>query len=97
MLENSNNSSLNAGSSQGYAIWQSEWLEALWNQLTDGTYNGLGNVVVDGDVAQSEQRILSDLDAIDRMLLGEQGIQQSLSEVQDFAARSRDYLNSNTG
>ncbi|MEL6554066.1 MAG: peroxidase family protein [Cyanobacteria bacterium J06621_11] len=91
MLNNSSHtSSLNASSSsEGTQVWQSGWIEELCNQLENGTFNGLGNVVVDDDITGTEQQILSDLSAIDRMLVGTQDIQQMLSEVRDFAEQNR--------
>ena len=98
MLNNPNHSSLNANaSSQGTPVWQSGWIEELWNQLENGSFNGIGNVVVDEDIVGSEQQILADLSAIDRMLIGTRDIQQMLEEVRDFAAQNRNYLNNPAG
>ncbi|MBE9065005.1 hypothetical protein, partial [cf. Phormidesmis sp. LEGE 11477] len=85
MLDNSSNVSTGLNSAQGPAIWQSEWIETLWAQLSNGTYSGIGNVVLDESVSQSEAEVLADLEAIDRMLLGSTDIEQALSEVQQFA------------
>ncbi|MEL7400497.1 MAG: CARDB domain-containing protein, partial [Pseudomonadota bacterium] len=62
-----------------------EWLLVLWGQLSSGTFNGVGNVVLDSDVAQSEQHILADIEAIDRILLGSKDVENLLSDVQTFA------------
>ncbi|MEL6354767.1 MAG: hypothetical protein AAFR58_23905 [Cyanobacteria bacterium J06627_28] len=97
MLDNSNNNTFDTNASKGTAVWQSGWIEELWNQLENGTFNGVGNVVVDDDIAQSEQQILSDLDAIDRLLLGAKDLQETLSEVRDFAEQHRSYWHSHSG
>ncbi|MBE9061400.1 putative Ig domain-containing protein [cf. Phormidesmis sp. LEGE 11477] len=101
MLGNSNSGAFESTSSQSSAIWQSGWIDELWNQLENGTFNGIGNVVIDEDVTQTEQQILSDLAVIDRMLVGNKEIQQLLSDVRDFADQKHtafgNYLGRNPG
>lgn len=87
MLDNSNNGSANFGNAQGAAVWQSEWIEAPWGQLTTGSYNGIGNVVVDSDISQTEEQILADLDTVNRMLLGSNEAIDLISDIKRFATR----------
>ena len=71
------------------AIWQSEWIDALWEQLTSGTYSGIGNVVTSEDITQREARLKSDLDALDQMLGTDAGaVGQSLLEIKSYALSS---------
>ena len=89
MLDQPSSASPSFGTSNGTAVWQSGWIDELWAQLTTGTFNGIGNVVVDGDVTQTEAQVLADLNAIDRMLLGSSDIDKLLSDVQSFATNNR--------
>ena len=75
------------GTSSGTAIWQNEWIDALWEQLTSGTFSGIDNVVVDGDLAEGEARLQADLDALDQMLAG--SAKQSVVDIQSYALSNR--------
>ena len=57
MLNNAHDGSSGFPTSGKPAIWQSEWMDELWQQLTDGTYNGIGNVVVVGDLENAEKQL----------------------------------------
>lgn len=89
MLDNSNSGAFESNSSSSPAIWQSGWIDELWKQLSDGSFSGVGNVVLEDGIVQSEQQVLADLEAIDRMLLGSKDIEEMLSEVQQFATENR--------
>ena len=84
-MDQSNSVSTGLGLSTGVATWQTEWIDAVWEQLVTGTFTGIGNVVVDGAIAQTEAQIQADLSTIDQMLLGNRGASELLSEVQSFA------------
>lgn len=92
MLDNSNNGSSDFGASQGAAVWQNEWIEELWAQLVSGQFEGVGNVIVEGKVANAETRLFSDLEAIDQMLLSSTDTSQLLAEVQSYSAERASIL-----
>ncbi len=75
------------GTSSGTAIWQNEWIDTLWGQLTSGTFSGIDNVVVDSDLAEGESRLQADLDALDQMLAG--SAKQSVADIQSYALSNR--------
>ncbi|MEL6472179.1 MAG: CARDB domain-containing protein, partial [Cyanobacteria bacterium J06623_4] len=82
---NNNNNGTSNFPGPSNAIWESGWMEELWGQLTSGTYSGIGNVVLDDEIVQTETQVLADLDAVDRMLIGDQEAEDLLSDVQRYA------------
>ena len=90
MLDNTNsNSSFNANSAQGAPVWESGWIDELWNQLTNGTFNGVGNVVVEGDVTQTEETIRSDIASLEHVFIGNKKIRDLLEEVRSYSQSNR--------
>ena len=84
MFDNSSFGSTGFDSSNDGTIWQNEWIEALWVQLENGTYEGIGIVSVQSSLAETETSLLSDLEAIDNMLLSSSEVKGLLANVQDY-------------
>lgn len=90
MLDNTHsNSPFNANSSQGAAVWESGWIDELWNQLTNATFNGVGNVVVDSDVTQTEAAIRADIASLEHIFIGNQKIRDLVEEVRSYSQSNR--------
>ncbi|MEM9002725.1 MAG: FG-GAP-like repeat-containing protein [Cyanobacteria bacterium P01_F01_bin.86] len=84
MLDNSNNGSSNLSTSQGSAVWQNEWIDAIWGQLVSETYSGLDNVVVEGELEEAEARLQADLTTLNQILVGQE--RRSVLEIQNYTS-----------